>query len=124
MPALMFANNIDRLVIAVHHSTLSSYAIIVPSGNKTLGLLWAQTDWPGFAGYFHALDWESIFTLCHSADDCWNEFVQVLNVGINLFVPAKSLGISKKTLRIIQKKLKYCSKKSCFIGGNLNIKKC
>ena len=53
--------------------------------NRQLCYCWSKTDWLSFECYLSNFDWNLVFVECMSANDCWNMFVNILNVGIPNF---------------------------------------
>jgi len=75
---------------------------------------WKKADWPSFALYCMNTDWVSMFSVCSSADECWEAFENVLNNGCNLYVPKLKLTkIKRKTHSISIRKL-ITKKRQCW----------
>ena len=52
---------------------------------------WSAADWPAYAEYCSDIDWHAIFSNCATSNDCWDIFMDALNVGNNKFVPRKNV---------------------------------
>ena len=65
-----------------------------------------------FSGFLMSVDWANVFMSCATIDQFWMAFTEVLNAGIEKFVPLKSIYKGKKK----------CPRQSIFIS-NLKTKK-
>ena len=62
-----------------------------PKNNIGIDLckLWWKADWEGFELYCLSIDWFEILSGCFEANEMWGCFINVLNEGINTFVPQR-----------------------------------
>ena len=59
------------------------------SQTATKKYIWEQGDYSSMSVYLSQYVWEDLLTVNFTADDLWNSFRNVLNEGIDLFVPYK-----------------------------------
>jgi hypothetical protein len=52
-------------------------------------------DWASFTSYMSDIDWTFEFSCCASAADMWLKLTDVINIGINNYVPCKSSRSSR-----------------------------
>jgi len=60
------------------------------SSDLTPKLCWNKADWPGFALFCSEIDWNFVSINCVSPEECWAIFTEILNIGIDQYVPKEA----------------------------------
>ena len=70
---------------------------VTSSENDVIEYLnWNRANWDHFASYCDSLDWVTLLSTLHSADECWEMFLEIINKGIKQFVPKVCRRIGTK----------------------------
>ena len=48
---------------------------------------WKGEHWDEFAAYCDSMDWVLLLSTVHTADECWKVFTDIVNAGIDRFIP-------------------------------------
>lgn len=121
---LVDIQNLEPLGKSDHRMLLASFDYKPAKLASKTVFKYHKTDWPNFKEFINQHDWTSLFRE-RNADECWNLFVELINIGINNFVPKTKLNPDKKQyppwmnkeikeLRRQKKKLyrKYCKSRT------------
>ena len=84
MPFSNSDHNTVRFDIFIEHSNIDTC-----SPCRIKKFLWKNGDYDAMSDYFSNYNWSAMFTVCLTADDLWNGFIDVLNHAIDMFVPFK-----------------------------------
>ena len=85
--------------------TQSDYSTDKPA--LSLHYSWDQADYKGFSQYLSQIDWQALISHNLTADALWSSFTNVLQTGIDMYVPTchvdSCLSSEVKTQNYIKK---------------------
>jgi len=74
-------------------------SVIYAGADDTSWFDYSRADWDSLNAYISETDWQSVYSNCQDSEQVWSAFSDVLQSGINMFVPVNIHKVRKKNVR-------------------------
>lgn len=75
------------------------FCSIMYDANDTTWFDYSRADWDSFNAYISETNWQSVYSNCQDSEQVWSAFSEVLQSGVNMFVPVNIHKVRKKNVR-------------------------